>query len=160
MRILGVDPGSRITGFGIIDFVGNQQKFVSCGCIKIKLTNWGDRLLQIFQDLTEVITEYKPEHLAIEQVFVHKNVQGALKLGQARGAAIVASANSGLTVDEYSPREIKQAVVGYGAADKAQVQHMTQVILNLSKLPAADAADALAVAICHANRVGVKVYDR
>lgn len=163
MRILGVDPGSRITGFGIIDVVGNGQKFITCGCIKIKATtntNWADRLLQVFQDLTQIINEYKPEHLSIEQVFVHKNVQGALKLGQARGAAIVAAANLGLAMDEYSPREIKQAVVGYGAADKQQVQHMTQVILNLSKLPQADAADALAVAICHANKMGVTVYDR
>lgn len=149
--ILGVDPGSRVTGYGVIKTDGNRRVFLTCGCIRIKSTEWGERLKEIFLGLREVIAQYNPVELAIEQVFMHRDANAALKLGQARGAAIVAASMSELSFAEYSPREIKLAVVGYGAAEKEQVQHMVTKLLNLSAKPSADAADALAVALCHAN---------
>lgn len=149
--ILGVDPGSRKTGFGIVNHVGNKIDYLSCGVIRVEKLEFADRLKSIFESLQELIELHQPEVLAIEQVFMAKNASSALKLGQARGAAIAAGATAGLRVEEYSAKQIKQAVVGTGAADKAQVQHMVRSLLQLNKTPQEDAADALACAICHAH---------
>ena len=149
MIILGIDPGSRITGYGIIKSIKQQQQYVTSGCIKITSSDWGYRLKQIYDDLLQIITQYKPQQISIEKIFVHKNASSALKLGQARGAAIVAAATIGIPINEYSARQIKQAVVGFGNADKKQVQSMVQTILSLDKKPQEDAADALAIAMCH-----------
>ncbi len=149
--ILGIDPGSRITGFGVIETQGRTLGYVTSGCIRVKDGSLSERLQQIFDGLSEVIRKYKPTEAAIEQVFMSKNADSALKLGQARGVAIVAASSHALDVAEYSARQIKQAVVGHGGADKTQVQHMVTSLLNLSATPQADAADGLAVAICHCN---------
>jgi len=151
LRLLGVDPGSRITGFGIIQLENRQHRYLSSGCIRTEGGAMAGRLQEIFRGLNQLIQEFQPEMLAIEKVFMHRNADAALKLGQARGAAIVAATNANLPVHEYTPNEIKQAVVGHGHADKAQVQHMVRVLLNLPGTPQADAADALAVALCHAQ---------
>lgn len=149
--ILGVDPGSRITGYGVIRAEGRHIEYIDSGCIRVGDKPMAQRLQTIFQSLATLIGEYRPEEFAIEQVFMARNPDSALKLGQARGAAIVSAANSGLAVHEYSARQVKQAVVGKGGADKTQVQHMVQVLLSLSRRPQADAADALAIALCHAH---------
>ncbi len=150
--ILGIDPGSRITGYGVIRAYNNNISYLDCGCIRVKIddeTVLSDRLRQIFEGISEIITTFNPDEVAIEQVFLSKNADSALKLGQARGTAMVAAAIKGHQVAEYSARQIKQAVVGTGAADKTQVQHMVKVLLKLNKTPQSDAADALAVALCH-----------
>lgn len=149
--ILGIDPGSRITGYGLITTAASQVCFIGCGLIKTNKNELSQRLQQIYHDINEIILEYQPTAVAIEKVFVHRNVDSALKLGHARGAALVACANHYLPIYEYSPREIKQAIVGYGAADKNQVQQMIARLMGLSEVPKSDAADALAVAICHDN---------
>ncbi len=156
MLILGIDPGSIIMGYGVVQHNGSQLRYVTSGCIKVGKLEWPQRLKQIYIDLTQIILEFKPQEVAIEQVFVHKNASSALKLGQARGAAIVAAACQELLVAEYSAREVKQAVVGYGNADKSQVQQMIKIMLNLNGVPTADSADALAVALCHGNTIGTK----
>lgn len=148
MVIIGIDPGSRVTGYGVIQCQGNQSHHVVSGCIRTTATDVSTRLLQIFTGLAEVIQQYQPIEAAIEQIFMHQNPGSALKLGQARGAAMVAI---GMPVVEYSARQVKQSVVGYGAAKKEQVQHMVGRLLNLSEKLQADAADALAVALCHAH---------
>ncbi|HTM05911.1 MAG TPA: crossover junction endodeoxyribonuclease RuvC [Patescibacteria group bacterium] len=148
MIIIGIDPGSRITGYGIIRLLGNQSHHIASGCIRITADNVSTRLLQIFTGLQSIIQQYQPMEAAIEQVFMHQNPGSALKLGQARGAAMVALA---MPVAEYSARQVKQSVVGYGAAKKEQVQHMVNRLLNLSGKLQADTADALAVALCHAH---------
>ncbi|MCL6416319.1 crossover junction endodeoxyribonuclease RuvC [Aestuariirhabdus sp. Z084] len=149
--ILGIDPGSRITGYGVINQVGALSEYVASGCIRIKGEALPERLHQVFLGINEVIELYSPQTVGIEQVFMSRNADSALKLGQARGAAIVAAVNQGLEVEEYSARQVKQSVVGNGGADKSQVQHMVQSILKLESKPQADAADALAVALCHAH---------
>lgn len=149
--ILGVDPGSRITGYGIIRVQGRDTNYLDSGCIRVGERPMAERLQVIFQSLATLIAEFRPDQFAIEQVFMARNPDSALKLGQARGVAIVSAANSGLAVHEYSARQVKQAVVGKGGADKSQVQHMVQAILGLSSRPQADAADALAIALCHAH---------
>lgn len=149
MIILGIDPGSRTTGYGIIRSIKQQQYYLGSGCIKITDKDWGLRLKQIYNDLRQIIQEYRPQQISIEKIFVHKNVSSALKLGHARGAAIVAAANLGLPIYEYSAREIKQAIIGYGGADKKQIQYMVKSLLELNKIPPSDAADALATAMCH-----------
>lgn len=151
MLILGIDPGSITVGYGIIQHSKNVSSYVASGCIRIGKLELPDRLKQIYLDLTHIINQYSPQQVAIEKVFVHKNVDSALKLGQARGVAIAAAACQNLSLAEYSARQVKQAVVGYGNADKLQVQQMVKTILNLNAAPAADAADALAVALCHGN---------
>jgi crossover junction endodeoxyribonuclease RuvC len=156
MLILGIDPGSIILGYGIIHHENNIAKYVTSGCIKVGKQEWPQRLQQIYKDLTYIIEQYKPEHVAIEKVFVHKNAASALKLGQARGVAIVAAAAQDLAVSEYSAREVKQAIVGYGNADKTQVQQMIKAILKLDGLPATDSADALAIALCHGNSMKMR----
>ena len=149
--LLGIDPGSRITGYGIIEEIGNKTNYIASGCIRIKEGTLPERLQQVFDGINQVIELYSPQSVGIEQVFMSKNADSALKLGQARGAAIVAAMNHGLEVSEYSARQVKQAVVGKGSADKSQVQHMVKSILKLSSTPQEDAADALAVALCHAH---------
>ncbi|MBS37935.1 MAG: crossover junction endodeoxyribonuclease RuvC [Thiotrichales bacterium] len=151
VRILGIDPGSRITGFGVIDVNASQNHFVTCGCIRVSGETMPARLKCIFDNLEQVIDEYRPSEFAIEQVFMAKNAQSALKLGQARGVAIVAAEIKALEVHEYSATQIKQSVTGRGRATKEQVQHMVRVLLSLTQSPQADAADALAVALCHAH---------
>ena len=151
MHILGIDPGSRITGFGVIKHQGNKQIYLVSGCIKIANKPLAQRLVEIYAGLKAIVAEYVPQHVAIEQVFVQKNVASALKLGHARGAAMLAVAEYGLDIAEYSARKVKQTVVGNGAAEKGQVQHMVKILLGLESAPKADAADALAIAICHGN---------
>jgi crossover junction endodeoxyribonuclease RuvC len=149
MRILGIDPGSRFTGFGIIEINGDRITPIHQGVIKAGTGEFPQRLGIIFSGIKDLIGEYAPDEMAIETVFVSKNAGSALKLGQARGAAMCAAISLGLPIAEYSPRSIKQAVVGRGGADKVQVQHMITVLLNLKERPVEDAADALAVALCH-----------
>lgn len=152
MRILGIDPGSRITGYGLIDKQGNRLLHVDNGAISTRSDDeLADRLQIIYQDLQKVIAEYAPDAMVIERVFVAKNAQSALKLGHARGAAMLAGVNAGLPVAEYSALEVKSAVVGYGRADKKQVQQMVRMLLKLPEIAQEDASDALAVAICHAH---------
>lgn len=153
--VLGIDPGSRVTGFGVIRINGNRTQFIDCGCVRTeKATTTADKLALIFQGVSGIIAEYQPDQMAIEQVFMARNADSALKLGQARGVAMVAGAQQQLAVHEYSARQIKQAVVGTGAATKQQMQTMVVKLLGLSAEPAADAADALGVALCHAHMSG------
>ena len=149
MRILGIDPGSRFTGFGIIEVTGDQAVVLEHGVIKAGSGDFPERLGIIFAGICDLIKLHQPEEAAIESVFMSHNAGSALKLGQARGAAMCAAISMGLPVSEYSPRSVKQAIVGRGGADKVQVQHMVSVLLALKELPAEDAADALAVALCH-----------
>ncbi len=150
--ILGIDPGSRKTGFGIINVIGSKQEYITSGVIRMKDTDeLPARLKVIFDSLSQIIEQYCPQEMAIEQVFMAKNASSALKLGQARGAAIVAATAQNVPVSEYEARKVKQSVVGNGAADKLQVQHMVKTLLRLPAAPQEDAADALAVALCHAN---------
>ncbi|NND45308.1 MAG: crossover junction endodeoxyribonuclease RuvC [Xanthomonadales bacterium] len=149
MRIIGIDPGSRLTGFGIIEVQGDRSTVVHFGVIKAGTGEFTERLGIIFNELKDVIAEYRPDSAAVESVFVAHNAASAIKLGQARGAAICALIEAGLVAAEYSPRSVKQAIVGRGAADKGQVQHMVRVLLGLRESPPEDAADALAVALCH-----------
>jgi crossover junction endodeoxyribonuclease RuvC len=152
MRILGIDPGTRITGYGIIDVEGNRLRHVDNGIVKTRSSDpLPLRLKTIYDGLTVVLREFSPETVAIEQVFMAKNPKAALTLGHARGAAVIASVNLNLEVHEYSALQVKSAVVGYGHAEKQQVQHMVKALLNLPEVAQEDAADALAVAICHAN---------
>ncbi|MCB1760525.1 MAG: crossover junction endodeoxyribonuclease RuvC [Gammaproteobacteria bacterium] len=150
-RILGIDPGSRVTGYGVILSDGSRSSHLASGCIRVTNEDFAQRLGEIFRQVAAVVAEYEPEELAIEQVFVAKNPASALKLGQARGAAICAAVVAGLPVSEYTPRMIKQSVVGTGGADKAQVEHMVRRILGIDCKLAPDQSDALAVAISHAH---------
>ena len=151
LRVLGLDPGSRTTGFGLVEYRGGQWQHVAHGCIVAPPAGTlAERLRLIFERLSELLAEHAPAEVAIERVFVHRNVDSALKLGQARGAALCAVPH-GLAVFEYAPRAIKLALVGSGAAEKRQVAHMVRTLLSLEGRLAADAADALAVALCHAH---------
>ncbi len=151
-RIIGIDPGSRITGYGVIDSGYGKLAFVACGVIKTSVRfPLANRLNEIFEGINEVIQLHDPEVAAVEDVFMASNASSALKLGQARGAAVVAAMQNGLGVYDYSAKKVKRAVVGYGQAEKGQVQHVIRMLLNLSATPSSDAADALAVAVCHAN---------
>ncbi|MES1944427.1 crossover junction endodeoxyribonuclease RuvC [Salinisphaera sp. PC39] len=147
-RILGIDPGSVITGYGVIETEGGAS-LCEAGCLRLPDAPFPERLARIFDGLRAVIREWSPEEMAVEDVFVSRNPASALKLGQARGAAICAGAAAGLPIAEYSPAKIKQAIVGRGAADKRQVQHMVRMLLNVREPLQADAADAVAVALCH-----------
>lgn len=150
VRILGIDPGSVRTGYGVIEISGAAQfGCLTHGHIYARGGDMSQRLLHIHQELLTIIQTHQPHEVAIEQVFMNQNAQTALKLGQARGVALVAAASYALPLAEYSPRKIKQSVVGYGAAAKTQVQHMIKVLLKMSESPQADAADALAIALCH-----------
>lgn len=151
IRILGIDPGLRITGFGVLDRIGQQLLYVASGCIKTPDGELPERLKVILNSLGEVIAQHQPAQVAVEKVFVNVNPQSTLLLGQARGAAICAAVLAGLPVAEYTALQVKQAVVGSGHAKKEQVQEMVQRLLKLSGIPSPDAADALACAICHAH---------
>lgn len=150
-RILGIDPGSRITGFGIIDSDGRRSVHVASGCIRTADAALPVRLQAIFAGVQALVLQYQPGAVAVEQVFMHRNADSALKLGQARAAAICATFGSGAEVFEYAARAVKQAIVGAGQAEKSQVSHMVSVLLNHREALEADAADALAVALCHAH---------
>jgi crossover junction endodeoxyribonuclease RuvC len=151
LRILGIDPGLRITGFGIIEKNGNKLAYVSSGCIRSGDADLPDRLKVILSGLREIIGAHRPQQVALEKVFVNVNPASTLALGQARGTAICAAVDAGLPVSEYTALQVKQAVVGNGHARKEQVQEMVKRLLKLSGAPSADAADALACAICHAH---------
>lgn len=151
IRILGIDPGSQITGFGVIERTRRGEHYITSGCIRIAKYSWENRLKSIFEGISDVISEFQPQIVAVEKIFVHKNVASTLKLGQARGAAVVAAVMQGLCIAEYTPRQVKKTVVGYGAADKKQIQHMIQTLLQLNGVPQSDAADALAIAMCHSQ---------
>lgn len=149
--ILGIDPGSRKCGYGLISAVGTRLEYLTCGVIRVEHLEFPDRLQAIFDTLTRAIDEYHPQFAAVEEVFVGKSASSALKLGQARGAAMVACSSRELEIHSYATRKVKLAVVGNGNADKAQMQHMIKVLLKLSETPGEDAADALSVALCHAH---------
>ena len=148
-RILGIDPGSRITGYGVVETTSYGVRYVASGCIRVQAEDFPSRLKRIFDGVTEIIALYQPEQMAIEQVFMHKNADSALKLGQARGAAICATLNQDLPVFEYAARQVKQALVGKGNADKTQVQHMVKILLRIQGEMQIDASDALAISLCH-----------
>lgn len=157
VRILGIDPGSRITGWGLIEHAGGRSRCIDHGRIHLDGGDLPPRLLQIFTEVGQVIAHYQPQESAIEEVFVNRNVSSALVLGQARGAAICALASAGLSVAEYAPSQIKSAVVGSGRAEKQQVQHMIRILLGLPEAAPTDASDALAVALCHAHVRGTVI---
>lgn len=161
LRILGIDPGSRATGYGLIDVEGEESVYVAHGCIRCNdEKGLPERLLQIHNFIINIIKTHAPDEVAIESVFVNRNVRSALVLGHARGAAILGVACNGLALSEYAPTQVKSAVVGYGRAEKSQMKHMVRMLLKLERTPAADAADALAIAICHARLRNVPVEQR
>lgn len=150
MRIIGIDPGSRITGFGVIEASNNSAVLVAHGCVRQDAdASFPQRLARIFAEVGEAVSLHAPDEMAIEDVFVSRNPGSALKLGQARGAAICAGASADLGVWEYTPSKVKQAIVGRGGAEKRQIQHMVGLLLGVSNALQADAADALGVALCH-----------
>jgi len=155
VRILGLDPGSLITGYAVIEYIAGKTQYLASGSIRTRGESFPSRLEDIFGAVSKLSVEWRPEEIAIERVFMHRNADSALKLGQARGAALcgtfAASAASGAKVFEYAPREVKLAVVGTGAAQKEQVQLMVKQLLRLSGTLRPDAADALAIALCHAH---------
>jgi crossover junction endodeoxyribonuclease RuvC len=156
VRVLGIDPGSQCTGFGVVDAVGPRLTYVASGVIRTTHGEFSARLCEIFTCVRRIVTQYRPSEIAIERVFVNRNPDSALKLGQARGAAICGTIDADAEVFEYATRQIKQAVVGSGSAEKAQVQLMMRSLLRLDGPLAADAADALAAAVCHALRGRVR----
>ncbi len=153
MIILGIDPGIAITGYGVLEQKGNRFKPIEYGVIRSgKEMDTAERLRLVHMGIAEIIEKFQPEHMAIEQLFFSKNVKTALTVGHARGVVMLTACLKGMTISEYTPLQVKQAVVGYGRADKKQVQYMVKSILNLDKIPKPDdAADALAIAICHGN---------
>ncbi len=150
-RILGLDPGLRITGFGLVDQLGTQLRYVASGCIRTQDGELPGRLKTLLEGVREIVDTYRPDVVAVEKVFVNVNPQSTLLLGQARGAVICGAVSCELPVAEYTALQVKQSVVGYGKAHKEQVQHMVQRLLALDASPGPDAADALACAICHAH---------
>ena len=151
IRILGIDPGSIVTGYGVIDSDGSYNVYVASEPLRVKAESLPERLKLIFAGITSAINRYRPEAVAIEKVFMNRNADSVLKLGQARGAAISAAVMQGLPVSEYTPRHVKQAVVGKGGASKEQVQHMVKILLNCQKNLQPDEADALAIALSHSH---------
>ncbi len=150
--VLGIDPGSRITGYGVIEILRNKPYYVGCGCIKTVPDDlFQNKMKQIYDGVVELIEQYHPEAFAIEKAFVSKSIDSAFKLCHARASAMMAGLNAGLFIGEYTPRMVKESVAGYGNAVKEQVQQMVVRLLKLNKTPQADAADALAIAICHSN---------
>lgn len=152
IRVLGIDPGSVVTGFGVIDIGRLGSARIASGAIRVQGESLPQKLGCIFREVSELVAAYRPQVMAVERVFVHRNVDAALKLGQARGAAICAGVAQDVAVAEYAPREIKKAVVGTGGAAKEQVEHMVTRLLGLGEALGADEADALAVAICHGHQ--------
>lgn len=151
VRILGLDPGSRITGYGVVDAGMQGVRYVASGCIRAGQGEMAGRLLEIHRHVAELVAVYGPGEIAIERVFMSRNPDSALKLGQARGAALCGACQAGATVFEYAPRAVKRTVTGTGGAEKAQVMHMVKSLLALEGRLSADAADALAIAVCHAQ---------
>jgi crossover junction endodeoxyribonuclease RuvC len=156
VRVFGIDPGSNRTGYGCVDTDGRRHRLVLCGAIRPGDTKaFADKLAGIYRELSRLIRDAQPHVVAIENLFHATNVRSALKLGHARGAAMIAAVEAGVAVVEYTPAEVKRAVVGYGRAEKPQVQQMIRLLLGLDRLPEPhDAADALAVAICHLHAAG------
>ncbi len=157
MRVLGIDPGLRNTGWGVIAVEGSRLRHVANGVVHSEGTDLGARLVTLYRGLCAVIAAYAPDAAAVEQTFVNKDATGTLKLGQARGIAMLAPAEAGLLVGEYAPNAVKKAVVGVGHAQKGQVEHMVRVHLPGIELAGPDAADALAIAICHAHHLQSRV---
>ncbi|MBO6258028.1 MAG: crossover junction endodeoxyribonuclease RuvC [Succinivibrio sp.] len=155
MLVIGIDPGSRITGYGIVNSLGGQLEYIGSGCIHTGNGVLSEKLQVIYENVSLLLEQFKPDCMAIEETFLSKNVQSTVKLSEARAVAIVAGANHGLPVYEYTPMQIKQAVVGTGGATKDQVKYMVRMILHLNGTPQTDAADALSCAICHANTIRV-----
>lgn len=155
MIILGIDPGSGVTGYGFVEYTRRAYRFIECGCIRTDTTlPFPQRLERIYDGLVELIEVRHPDEAAVEDIFMNRDVRGALKIGQVRGVAMLAVVKSGVSVSEYSPAEVKRAVVGSGAASKEQVQFMIRHLLGLHEMPKPyDAADALAIALCHAHRL-------
>lgn len=152
MRVLGVDPGSRVTGYGLVETSDRDVTFVHCGLIRSSgKTPFYQRIYTIFESMVDIMDRYQPREMAIEDLFYAKNIQSSLKLGHARGAVLIAAVQCNIPIFEYTPLEIKKSVVGYGRADKEQVRSMVQVILRLQEELPLDASDALAAAICHVN---------
>ena len=152
MRILGIDPGSRLTGFGVVHILSSGKiSYVASGVVRVPAIALAERLKVIYEGVAEVIAAYRPEVMAVEKVFMARNADSALKLGQARGAAICGAVGTVPAIAEYSPREVKLAVVGKGGATKEQVQHMVRVLLKLTVNLQPDQADALAIALCHSH---------
>ncbi|QGM99203.1 crossover junction endodeoxyribonuclease RuvC [Methylocystis parvus] len=157
IRILGIDPGLRNTGWGVIESRGSRLSFVACGRVKSDgALDMGNRLRQLHEGLMQVIADFRPDEAAVEETFVNRDPQSTLKLGQARGVALMAPALAGLVIAEYAANLVKKTVVGAGHAEKAQIQMMVRVLLPTSQAASADAADALAVAICHAQHRGAR----
>ncbi|HEY8162928.1 MAG: crossover junction endodeoxyribonuclease RuvC [Methylocystis sp.] len=157
IRILGIDPGLRNTGWGVIETQGSRLSFIACGRVKSDDSlGMGDRLRQLHEGLMQIIAEFRPDEAAVEETFVNRDPQSTLKLGQARGVALMTPALAGLVIAEYAANLVKKTVVGAGHAEKAQVQMMVRVLLPASHASSADAADALAVAICHAQHRGAR----
>lgn len=157
MRVIGIDPGSRITGYGVVEKKGSFLLHVDNGCLTTKKESpLPDRLLQIYESLMETIERFQPQAIAIEEVFFSKNVASALKLGESRGVALLAATQKKIPIFEYSTREVKQAITGYGQATKEQIQQMVQRLLKLPEVAQVDASDALALAICHLNSYKMK----
>lgn len=153
MRVLGIDPGLRNMGWGVIDSVGTRISHVANGVCHSEVGDLAERLLSLYRQLTDVIAEHVPDAAAVEQTFVNKDGVGTLKLGQARAIALLVPAQAGITVGEYAPNAVKKAIVGVGHADKAQIDHMVRLHLPGVKIASPDAADALAIAICHAHHL-------
>jgi len=151
LTILGIDPGSQVTGFGVIVVEGRAMRYLASGCIRTRGGEMADRLRIIFEGATRLVDQYQPDEISVERVFMHRNADSALKLGQARAAALCGTFLRAASVHEYAAREVKLAVTGSGAAEKVQVAHMVRKLLAVRGPLAADAADALAVAICHAQ---------
>ncbi|MDX9871005.1 MAG: crossover junction endodeoxyribonuclease RuvC [Clostridia bacterium] len=153
MIILGIDPGTAITGYGVVEHQGNKFKMIEYGVVQsTNDLSLAERLHAIFTGINKIIETYRPDHIAIEELFFNKNAKTALAVGHARGVIVLAASLKGLPVYEYTPLQVKQAVVGYGRAEKQQVQYMVKAIMNLTEIPRPDdAADALAIGICHAN---------
>jgi crossover junction endodeoxyribonuclease RuvC len=159
-RILGIDPGSRSTGFGVIDTDGLRSRRVASGCIRVGGHPWPERLGMIFDSVARVVAEYRPHEMAVEQLIFARDPTAALKIGQARGAVLCAGLKGGVQVHEYSPKSVKLAVVGRGGAEKSQVQYMVRILLSLEGEPGEDEADALALALCHAHSIGIPARRR
>jgi crossover junction endodeoxyribonuclease RuvC len=154
-RVLGIDPGSRNTGYGVIDTDGQRSVCIARGCVRVGQHAWPDRLRLIFDQVAALVDEHRPHEMAVEQLIFARDATAALKIGQARGAVLCAGLKGGVVVHEYSPKSVKLAVVGSGNAEKSQVQHMVRILLSLSDRPGEDEADALAIALCHAHSMGI-----
>jgi len=154
-RVLGIDPGSRSTGYGVIDTDGTRSVRIAGGCIRVNHLPWPQRLSRLFDGIAQVVAEYQPHEIAVEQLIFARDATAALKLGQARGAVLCAGLRENMPVHEYSPKSVKLAVVGTGGAEKSQIQHMVCLLLSLPETPSEDEADALALALCHAHAMGL-----